>query len=190
MNADTSAAVFVDAANSRLEDIYIQGASTSSQDGILVGSRLPAYTSAILNVHGYGLKNVVHLYSPSTPSINATDVTILGSACSGSSAGVCPANNIQDDLPGGATLTATNVGMYIVGEPIAGTSGATVGYSRFTTTPSSTSATWLVGTVSLTSGSSCSSAGSLYSCTSNSSCGSGTTLWACEGSAAGWVPIE
>jgi hypothetical protein len=97
----------------------------------------------------------------------------------------CPGNNIKDELTGGATLTDATVGMYVVGEPISGGTN-TIGYSRFTTSPSSTSASWFVGSTP-PGGGSC-NAGSLYSCASASVCSTTYTLYDCEGGS--WLAIK
>jgi hypothetical protein len=156
-----SPAVYVDAPNNSLEDVYIQGAPTL-QDGILIGYHGAASNNVLFNVKGVGLKNVINLSSANSLS----DITILGVTNSGSNA------TVMDNLNGGATLTDANLGMYIVGEPVQG-AGNPIGYSRFTTSTSSGAATWLVGP---NSPSGTCPVGDLFSQTS----GTGSiTLWGC-----------
>jgi hypothetical protein len=175
-------AVLLDAPNNTLEDVYISG--STSQDGIRIGSQGLAYNNVIVNVHGYGLANVVHL-DPVAMSSNVADITIMGSTCSGASG--CSGNNIKDELPGGAALTNATVGMYVVGEPVLGGNPTqTIGYSRFNTSASSTSAAWFVGVTSPGPSINCPT-GSLFSCTSASSCGT-NTLYDCEGGM--WLGIK
>jgi hypothetical protein len=186
------AAVYLDAPNNSLEDVYIQGGS--SQDGILVGSQGPAYNNVLLNVSGSGLGNVIHICNSTTPSgvctananaKDARDLTILGVTCVGSN-GICNNNgNTINDAFTGATLTDSSVGMYVVGE----TAIVNIGNSRFTTSPNTSSAakavTWVVGSTVPPTNRQC-AAGSLYSCTTGT-CTTGT-LFECTGN--GWKFVK
>jgi hypothetical protein len=180
-----SAVVYLDAPNNSLEDVYLSGGS--SQYGILVGYQGAAYNNLLFNVQGYGLADVIHISAANS----VTDLSILGLTCTGSG-GTCPGNSIKDVVTG-ATLTDSNVGMYIVGEPVQEAS-SNIGYSRFTTSVNTGSTagavTWLVGS-NAPSGSSC-APGSLYSCTNSNSCNTMSepyTLWGCIGSS-GWKHIQ
>jgi hypothetical protein len=117
---------------------------------------------------------------------------LYGTTTDGGSGGT---NSIQDDLSGTATrttLTDSNVGIYILGEPVQA-GGGNVGYSRFTTSPNASTndsgaVTWFVGSSPPPIGGSCVSAGSLYSCTNGNNC-TADTLYGCEGSS-GWKGIK
>jgi hypothetical protein len=174
--------ISVDGANNSISDVYVQGGSTQ-QDGIRLGFVGSAQGNVLTNVFGTQLASVIHISAQSSSSAvcpyYVCDVTVLGVTKSGGTSAA-----IKDDLPGGPTLTDTNVGMYLVGEPIQG-GGTTIGYSRFTTstTSSAHAVTWLVGAAN-PSGSTCPT-GSLFSCTT-SICTK--TLWGCVGN--GWAGIK
>ncbi len=186
MTGGSGPAIYLDAPNNSLEDVYISG---SGQDGIRIGSNSAAYNNVLFNVVGSGLGSVIHVSNVASGSgtySNARDTSILGVSCAGASGGVCPTSTytIQDDLTS-TSLRDANVGMYVLGEPVSGTGG---GYSRFTTSTNTSAVTWLVGT-SPPSGS-CAT-GSLYSCTNSANCNITSehyTLWGCIGS--GWNPIQ
>jgi hypothetical protein len=192
------AAIYVDGSNNSLEDISLVGA-TGSANGILIGDSAAAHNNVLFNISGTGFQNLVTISNQPNPSgppyptncpgqaqnnyslHYACDITIMG-VKNGSSG----TNTINDEI-GGATLTDSNLGMYILGEPVQSGSSSNpnntfLGNSHFTTSPNWP--TWVVGT-SQTQGASCSSVGSLFSVTS----GSGTTLWECE-SSVGWQPIK
>jgi hypothetical protein len=190
MSGAAGPAIYVDSPNNSIEGVNIQ--SVSEIDGILVGSRALAYNNVIFNVAGNGLKDAVHIsnqtntqsaYCGATPSnsqnyYNVCDVTVLGATNTGGK------YSIEDDLTNTPPLTDTNVGMYVVGEPVSGGSGP-IGYSRFTT--SLLVPQWLVGTEAPGTGSTC-AVGSLYSQTG----GSGNyTLYGCVGTGSNqWKPIK
>jgi len=190
-----NAAIVINTPNNSFEDIYVQG--STSQDGIWVGTQGPAQGNILSNIQGNTLKSVVHLSSAtgSATSVAARcpnfatatqlypnyvcDETIF--AVSG--AGVT--YTIKDDLTA-ISLTNSNVGMYTVGEAVqggakSGSSVPTIGYSRLTTSPSTSPATptWLFGAALPAS---C-GVGTLFSCTpSDCTSGSSTgTLWECQG---------
>jgi hypothetical protein len=198
--SSTKAAVYVDAPNNTIEDVFVSGYT----DGIFVGSNGPASNNVLSNISG-SATNVVHV------SLNATntgstcplggqtgnpryvcDLTMFAIAGSGSG------NTILDDLSP-TTLPKTTdatIGMYLLGERVIGSG---ISYSRFTTsdTPNATTspnanvANWSFGTSAPPTGSSCAT-GSLYSCTgaSGGSCVVGTvthTLWGCVSQV--WTPI-
>jgi hypothetical protein len=170
-------AIQISSPNNSLEDIYISGGS--AQDGVLIatsGSSIP-FGNVLLNISGSGLKNVIHIKS--TSGANPSDISILGASSS-------QGTNLIKDEVASSTLTDTNLGMYILGEPVTyGSSNSIAGYSRFTTSINTTVPTWLVGTAA-PSGSSC-GAGTLYSCTS-SACSH--TLWECDGGGITWGVIK
>lgn len=172
-------AIEVDTSNNSLEDIYISGGS--GQDGVLIGSNAATDSNVLLNISGSGLGNVVHISSANSSS----DISILGVSRSGGT------STIYDQLAG-TTLTDTKLGMYILGEPVQAGTINSAGYSRFTTSISSNTQTWLVGP-SAPIGSTC-RAGDLYSCTgSSSACTNSASLkgvvWECLGGGTTWVPI-
>jgi hypothetical protein len=179
MSGTTGPAIYLDSPNNRLEDVYIQGGSTA--DGIVIGSRAPAFNNVIFNVSGKTLGNVVHICAlsssgacPGSSTANVSDLTVLGVTKSSAT------YSILDDLSN-AKIPDTYVGLYIVGEPVIGNS-TSIGYSRFTTSPSVPA--WLVGT-GTPSGSGC-AVGALYSRTSG---GSGTgSIYGCTGGS--WVTIK
>lgn len=176
-------AISLDASNTTMEDITIIG-SSSSQDGILIGSNTGAgaRADALRNIRAGGgtLGNLIHIssavYTGTPPGPDVSELTILG--VTKGTANVA----IQDDLSGpsgGTTLQDQNIAMYVLGEPLS--TGTGPGYSRFTTSPNVP--TWLFGT-NPPSGS-CAT-GSLYSCTNSTSCTK--TLWGCAGQQ--WVGVE
>lgn len=190
-----NAGIYLGGDNVSIEDVFVSGFA----DGIYVGSSgagvfTGAQSDLLLNVTGgASVTNLVHLNGNTNSQGNCPsassglaywvcDLTILGAT---SSAGT---NTIKDDLPPGTTLTDSTVGMYAVGEALP--SGSNTAYSRFSTSSSSGSPTWLVGTTTLSNGNACSDAGSLYSITSS---GTGTTLWGCVGGSGtnhGWQAIK
>ena len=182
--SETTPAIYLDSPNNSLEDVYISG--NSSQDGILIGYQASAYNNILFNVQGSGLKDVITI----STAHNVNDLTILGLTCTGSP-GTCPGNSIND-VPTGTTLTDSNVGTYIIGEPVTA-GGSTIGHSRFTTSVNHSSTagavSWLVGQKQASG--SC-AAGTLYSCTNGSYCnvtGELYTLWECIGGSA-WTAIK
>jgi hypothetical protein len=184
-----SAAVYVDGQRNSIEDVNISGEST--QDGILIGSKASGQGSVLFNVTGSGLNNVIEISSNATNNVpNGSDVTIMGVTSSGS------IHSIDDDLAG-SELSDPSVGLYVLGEKVTGNGGATVGYSRFTTSPTATagatganSATWILGSSAPTPASGC-VVGSLYSVTTPNSTTNGT-LFGCAGGTSGgtWIGIK
>jgi hypothetical protein len=180
-NGASPAAITLDGANNSLEDINIQG--TSLQDGVLIGSQAAAHNNVLFNIHGNGLKNVIHISSNSISGVpNVSDLTILGVTHTGGMSA------IEDDLTPNLTSASTvlgdlSVGMYVVGEPVQ-SGGVSVGNSRFTT--SINVPTWLVGPNQPSNN--C-AAGDLYSCT-GSTCSSSGTLWQCLGGGTTWGKIK
>ena len=200
------AAITIDGPNNTLEDISLSS-TTGQTDGILIGFSDSAQGNVLTNIQGSGFTNVIELSGSSTlpgastnncpnsnisGSYNVCDITILGVTSSGGT-------TILDDLTG-ATVSDTNVAMYVLGEPVqngAITSPTNIGYSRFTTaTLTGNAPTWLVGTNGPLAPSGC-VLGSLYSCTSTSCPTSPTTgiteaLWECKLLSAGarWKAIQ
>jgi hypothetical protein len=182
-NTSNNPAIYLDGSQTTMEDITIIG-SSSSQDGILIGSNAnaAARADALRNIRGVGtLRYMIHISNQisSADSLpDVSDITILSASQTQASTNA----GIKDDLTN-TTLTDATVGMYALGEPVPVTSSAS-GYSRFTTSPSLPS--WLSGNNPPSS--SC-AAGSIYTCTSNTCGQSGNfTLWGCAGQT--WVGIE
>jgi hypothetical protein len=184
----SSAAIDVETPNNTLEDIRISG--STSIDGILLGFAGAAQGNILSNIRGTSLKNLIHISSsvPVPTKLNcpgnsfACDVLIFAAT-----AATTVTNILADDLTSTTipTTKETNIGMYVVGEPVSGEpSGqmATIGYSRLTTSPSAT--TWFVGP-NAPAGSSCVT-GDLFSTTSTTSL---TTLWECEGGTT-WTSVK
>lgn len=199
----TNPAIVVDTANNTFDDVYIQGgASSPMQDGISIGvnpgelSGVAAQGNILSNIQGVNLINVVHIgggsQAPSgssncpNSSTYACDVNVF--AVSGSRV----TRTIEDDLyaPGGSNtyITDANVGMYVLGELVAGGAGngtASIGYSRVTTSPSVP--TWFVGPSSPLQGHSC-TIGDLFSTTSTIT---NFSLWECVGtSGTPWLGVK
>jgi hypothetical protein len=185
-----AAAVYLDTNNTSLEDLHFEG----FVDGVLVGSKNVARNNVIFSVQGGGssltggTSNVVEISSNQTSgNANVSDLSIMGVSWSSNPAS--STNAILDDLTG-STLAEKNVGLYALGEPLGGGSTGSLGYSRFTTSVTSTNTnstpTW--GSGALGSGTHPSTPcvdGSLFS---NTTGGAGATLWACV--AAAWKDIE
>jgi hypothetical protein len=164
----SAAGIHLDANSNTLEDIHLEGVV----DGILVGDTASASSNVLLNITGGPsgggtgpIKNVIHI-SAAKP---VSDLSILGVYNEGVSN-----DTIQDDVTS-TDLTDTTIGMYALGEALAGG-----GYSRFSTSPNVPA--WFV------SGSSPSGTcvnGSLFS---NKGGSSGSTLWVCI--SGGWIDIK
>jgi hypothetical protein len=189
-NSSSGAAIYLNASNNSLEDISLSGSNT---DGIQIGGDASAlaHNNVLFNIRGTGFTNLIHIEnntgttncpgqtSVSGPTVNnVCDITILG-VTNGSG------NTVYDQVSN-TTLTDSNLGMYILGEPVQyGTGSSTnnvfLGYSHFTT--SLNWPTWLVGTTQPSPLTSCPSVGSLYSVTS----GAAPTLLECESS--GWQTV-
>jgi hypothetical protein len=187
---NSHAGIYLGGNNVSIEDVVVSGFA----DGIYVGSSgsgvfTDAQSDVLLNVTGgASVGNLIHISgntnsSAMCPSMfRVCDLTILGAT---SSTGT---NTIKDDLlPPGTTLTDPTVGMYAVGEALSIGNNNTA-YSRFSTSTSANSPTWLVGGSTLSNGSSCTDPGSLYSITTAAT--SGTTLWGCVGGSGGWQAIQ
>lgn len=176
----SGAAISIDTINNTIEDVSVTG--TSSLDGIELGENGNASGNIVMNVAGTSLAKVIHIWDPGSTGTcpgnhNVCDLTIAGvSAGTGT-------KTIEDDLPGGSTLSNSTVGLYVVGEPVGAATGKPGGTSRFTT--SRTVPTWLVGT-QLPSGPSC-TVGDLYSYTSAPSTVS--ALYACTNANGTWSAI-
>jgi hypothetical protein len=175
-----SAAVILDGVGNSVEDIQVQGFG----DGIVLGKDNPTLNYVLLNIAGgSGVTNVIHICGtvhvtpcPSTANL-VGDVSIM-SVARGSAL-----NTIDDDLSlstASTILQDANLAMYVIGEPVKA-AGSTIGYSRFSTSPSVP--TWVVQKTT-TPPSSC-VAGSVLS---NSTGTSGNTLWICTGGT--WTNVE
>jgi hypothetical protein len=158
-------AIALDAPNNSIEDVNVQG----FEYGIRLGASYNASNNLLKNITGgTGMTSAVIFISGAHTE---TDVTILG-ASNGEVSGVA---TIQDShATPNTTVSDTTVAMYVIGEAV--TSGSTtLGYSRFTTSPSAP--TWGNGNASPTNTSAC-LVGSLYSNTQGKS-GSNDTWWVC-----------
>jgi hypothetical protein len=181
-------AVYLDSANTTIEDAYIFGYS----DGIRIGSQAPAPDNVLINISGVGgaIANLIHISNASSTSStcpivvtnstpdNVCDLTIIAAANNGGT------NVIQDDLSN-ATVVSSTVGLYMLGDQVNG-AGASVGRTRYTTSPAGSSDVNLVNwSFGPSNPSSNCTTGSLYSCTGGSSCTH--TLWGCSSNA--WKKI-
>jgi hypothetical protein len=168
---DPPAAVLLDSSNNSIEDARIVG----FYDGIRVGANNNAQSNVLMNIYGDTENpcpppcngsgspvNVVHIFKVGN---TVTDLSIMGLRNSGGAA----TTTVQDDITD-ATLPDTSVGIYALGKESSG------GYSRFTTSPNATVATWVVGQMGPQN--SC-SAGSLYSCIGGTANGCSYTLYGC-----------
>jgi hypothetical protein len=190
------AGIYLDGGNLSLEDIAVSGFT----DGILIGAESPFNTVGLQDIYANLLSNItgatpmtnlIHICNWNLPAGNCPTTGFHGiqdivmTSISGAS-GIT--NTIEDDLTSSA-VTDVNVGLYALGEPVQG-SGATVGYSRFTTAPSHSALTptWFVGTSVNPNTASCGSVanGSLYS--RGVSGGVGTTLFGCVSGS--WTTIK
>jgi len=194
-STNSGAAIDLEGSSNSLEDISLKG---SNPDGILIGKTAPAQNNVLFNIYGSGFANLIHISNSNSTSqtncpalintstssavYNVCDITILGVTKNGSG------STVWDEVSG-TTLTDSNLGMYVLGEPVqSGSSGNTnstfLGYSHFTTSPNWP--TWVVG-ASQPSPTSCpsSSVGSLYSVTT----GAAPTLLECE-SPGGWTMVH
>jgi hypothetical protein len=192
--------VEVNAASNSVEDIHFEGI----QDGVLIGNTENAEANVVFNVEGSttssgDVNNVIHICGPKSASggncpttTQVEDIGLFGLA----SGGLTPRpNTVLDDVTG-TTLsnpgissndTDQNVGMYVLGELVAGSSSSgSAEYSRFTTSPRIP--TWGAG--NNVPGSSCStgSPGSLYSNTGATFGGGANTVFVCVGTS--WVAIK
>jgi hypothetical protein len=175
-----AAAVLLDGVGNSIEDVQVQG----FVDGILVGKDNPTVSNVLLNiVGGSGVTNVIHIcgatqVTPCPAAANVVSDLSIMSVARGTAT-----NSIEDDLTlltASTTLTDANVAMYAIGEPVKA-AGSSVGYSRFSTSPSVP--TWVVQSTT-TVPTSC-VAGSILSNTGGTS---GHTLWVCTGST--WTNVE
>jgi hypothetical protein len=176
-SSDASVAVLLDSSNNIVQDVTISG----FHDGVLVGSNGVAKTNVLRNIVGDTANpcyptcpvpiNTVHISNHMTSgSANVADLSIMGVSNDGNGT-----YTIADDLTT-TVLSEPFTGLYALGEPVSG------GYSRLTT--SANAATWVNGTTSTLSTSTCPQ-GSIYSCIS-SSCSN--TLWACT--SGGWLVVK
>jgi hypothetical protein len=192
------AGVELDANNNSIEDVHFEG----FYDGVVVGDSAAAAGNVIVNLTaGFGLgpvNNAVHICNGTAVSMSACttggsakDLTIFGIGVGGGGGSGFNAYAVRDDVTGtiideSSTATEATVGLYALGEGIAG------GYSRFTTSPITSGAStsepspnpspvWATG-----------GSGPLSSCPtgaifSNTSGSATTTLYVCVNSA--WTPI-
>jgi hypothetical protein len=202
-STSSGAAIYLYGPGNSLEDVSLTGSNTY---GILIGTpnaTNAAQNNVLFNIRGTGFTNLIYIsnfsstnsnqtncpakFNPAmgTPPVyNVCNITIMG-VTNGTSG-----STTINDLVSGATLTDSNLGMYILGEPVQSGSASNhtndtfLGNSHFTT--SLKFPTWLVGSTQA-SGLACPSAGSLYSVTS----GAAPTLLECDSSGSlGWQPVK
>jgi len=193
------AGIEVDANNNSIEDVHFEG----FYDGVVVGDSAAASGNVLVNLTGgFGLgpvNNVVHLcngtavsMSACTTTGSAQDVTILGVGVGGGGGSGFNAYAVRDDVTGtivseSATAAEATVGMYVLGQPVAG------GHTRLTDNPFTSGITssepspnpspvWATGSATPTG--SCPT-GAIFSNTSGSSLI--TTLYVCVNG--GWVGL-
>jgi hypothetical protein len=196
-------AIYLDGSNNTIEDIHTEGFA----DGVRVGQNAASYADTLLDVNagdGAGsVTNDIHICgadvppSPaaacSSPYFTVEDLSIVGSlSVHVAGGGNTITATLQDDVTGVWLEQPTNtssVGLYLLGD--LDTIGSVHAYSRFTTSPYTTSPqitpTWSVGSGTPTTGAACSNPGSLYTNT-----GTGSTLYVCvpgSGAGTGWQPV-
>jgi hypothetical protein len=189
----SNAGIYLDGGTVSIEDAYIAGFT----DGVLIGSETPLthanglqdiYADVLSNITGATpMTNLVHICNPSSATGNCSSTgfsaeDIALTAVTGAS----DVNTIKDDLTS-TTVTDAYVALYDLGELVQG-NATNIGYSRFSSSPSTATPTWLVGTATSPTNASCSTVadGSLYS--RGVTGGSGNTLWGCVSGK--WVVIK
>jgi hypothetical protein len=178
-------AVLLDAPNNTLEDVRITGFT----DGIKIGQNLPTQSDVLSNISGgTNVSSVVHI----TNTHLVTDLSIVGLAKNGATTAI----NDQESLPSTNHLIAdSTVAIYVLGEQVTETTGGSatiIGFSRFTTSKTSTTPTWATGGAAISAGTACTQPGSLYSNTTgsiNGGLGHGNTWYLCEGNPSTWSNI-
>jgi len=182
-------AVLLDGSNTSIQDVYI----SNYTNGIVIGSQsLGAQNNLLFDIAGgSSVTNLVEICAPLSTNTGApcpqtltsvpSDITLMGVSST--------ANNTIVDQVTGNTLqhssTEPSVALYVVGEPISGTSTYPTQSSFFTT--SRAFPTWYVGMTSPT-GKTCqdSEVGSLFSFISPT--GTDATLWLCVGTT--WTVLQ
>jgi hypothetical protein len=160
-NNTPQAAVTLDTSNTSIEDVQVQGFI----NGVLIGKTSPAQNDVLINISGgSGVTNVIHICgsvvaSPCPSTANTvSDLSIMGIGNAGGAT-----HTIEDDLTN-ATLSDSNVAMYVIGESLLiGTTTPITAYARFSTSPHVTN--WGVGGGSTPPLGSCTT-GSIFSYTS------------------------
>jgi hypothetical protein len=174
----SGSAVLLDGSNNTIEDVFI----SNYRDGIVIGSQqLYSQSNVLLNIQGDSniSNSVVHICGPVdntpcpsnyAPVAQPSDLTLVGIS---SAANKSTSYTVQDDMLGTNLKSLSTadpyVGLYILGEGVAGTPGSPGNAEPATRFTTSTSVpTWYVGSTPPTSGSPCQS-GSLFSVTAGSS---------------------
>jgi hypothetical protein len=177
-----TAAIYLDANNTTIEDVHFEGFAA----GILVGANASAKGDVIFNANGGGSSltgptyNVVEISNATTSgNPNVSDLSIMGVSVGANPSGYSAPNSIDDVLTS-ATLGDSHLALYALGDPI-----GTNGYSRFTTSASGVVPTWGVGGSAPSGAAGSCKVGSLYTNTAGST---GTTLYICRST--GWVGID
>jgi len=161
-------AVYLDSSNNVIKDVRIAGSNNGGSnnggfnDGILVGSQATAQSNVLFNILGdtpsggaTAVVNVVHISAANTVS----DLSVMGVANQGGS----NTYSVRDDLTSTALLDP-QVAMYVLGKKVS-IGGNNFGYSRFTTSPSTT--TWASGAAAPSGTCALENQGSLYSDTAS-----------------------
>jgi hypothetical protein len=211
-----NAAIYVNASSNSIEDVHVEGFWDAIEIGnvaapAVVGNVLVSNVTGGFNGGGAGpVTNVAHICGPNSPNLGfgacsittgtVTDVTIFQT---NDTSNGFETTSIQDDVTGASIASPANhvpsvVGMYALGEPIAGTPG----YSRFSTFPSNAITgtsqfdstivpTWGVGnsappTACSNPGAGPNLTGSIFSNTTGTASGT-KTIWVCVGGT--WQPV-
>ena len=129
-------AIAIDGPNNTVEDVSVQGFT----NGVRLGASADAPDNLVKNIiGGSGVTSVVLITN--ITGITVQDIVVLGVGNGGNAS----SKTISDNRTSPATsLTDANVAMYVLGEPMT-SSGTTIGYSRFTTSPNVT--TWAHGSI-------------------------------------------
>ncbi len=198
-NGHASTGIDLNASNTTVEDLSISGFTNGIVVGDLATSSNPVQSEVLINItaaSGAGtMTNLIQLS-------NAGNCTSIGGSCTAIGTNVTDidmlavtntvaTNTINDQLTN-TTIThsqAGQVAMYALGQPLNATNSLTQN-SLFTTIPSLPS--WATGSTSISSGSSCTSLGSLYSNITGTASGS-DNLYACipaSASTKAWTAIK
>jgi hypothetical protein len=203
------AAIWVNASNNSIENVHVEGFWDAVEVGNIAATVGNVTLANVTGAHsGSGdMRNTIHICGP---HINtnygqcnhtgiAKDVTILQAfGARPMMNDVSPFQGVLRDDVTGTTIASpalgvpSSVGIYVLGEPVPGTS--TTQYSRFSTSTNTVStgtlvANWGVGATAVGVGTTCNTPGALYSNTSGQS---GSTIFVCTKSTGtlSWQDID
>jgi hypothetical protein len=166
-----NAGILLNGSNNTLEDVHVDG----FLDGIKVGSLAVARGNVLFNINGSDASHVspnsvIRITNSATAGVvNVRDLVILGATNFSTST----LKTVEDDLTS-TSLSDASLAMYTLGEPVMNSLGtSTIGYSRFTSSPNTT--TWAVGGSAPTTTTACMT-GSMFSVT-----GSAPNWYVCTG---------